>query len=1742
LLAGTASGGGVDYSAANGSGLQYLSGSSWVAYTSGSFVVLDGAGKLLVRTAVTNDSVSDNGETFSLKVSATGGSTDTAAATIKDDGTGTIYGPDGQVDDTAVKDDDRPLTVSSPTVNEASPFAVFTVGGAADQWVDLSLAVGSASAAADYTASMQVSTNGGLTWTDYAPGIRLNGSGSMLVRVPVLQDAVNEPDETFGLTARNAGGHSVQGTATIVDDGNGTIFNTDGSENSSDPKDDDRGFSVSSPVVNEASPFAVFLIEGSANQALTGLTMQANTATSLDFGDTLQVSTDGGANWTTYSSGALSLNGSGQLLVRTPIKPDAFVDNNETFSLTATSSTRSAAGTATIKDDGTGSIFADNGQDNPSAIRDNDHPAVTGTDVNEASPYVMWTVSNVVEGQSVKLTLRQTTAVNDNDAELVLTGAEPADVGSALEYWNGTAWTVYQPGLNGGFVTVPGDGDSTPGEAAVLKVRLAVINDVGLPVLEGRETLELMAEVPSGQSGVASSSIVDDGAGARFDFDGNNDAEPTVTNGPGTGFDDDRSLIVYDTTVNEGSPYAVFRVAAVPGMRLVLELSNGSANAKTGTGAAALDGTQDFGPAMQYFDGLAWVDYTPNSVYVVPTGSRITLVRTPVINDTAYEGRETFVLTARTESGDISDAGTGAIVDDGTSVIFNESGAEDRFAVKNDDRSLRVNSIEINEGSSYGIFTVNGTAGLSVQLALANTQTTMDVDAALSGIERDNADLDTNVTMQYTLDGGLSWVNYSGTAFAIPSEGQFFVRVGVANDVRKEGAETFQLVVSKVSDSSQAAGLALILDDGAGKKFPGTITDGVPDTNTIDLDDDWDKDGVAPTVEEILATMAASVGWNDARLGDLNGDGLQDAEQNALATLAWTTVDKYQQAMNGTLTEIRPIISLSVAPTNGGGSVSTMAQLENIKVLAPSDMMVGGAKPTGPNIEAPWDPILFSIAKQPGVADVALLDVDSARAGLQLRVLIDVSAAQMAEDSFNAYMKYVSADAFAVLPQGTLDNAGTPITGAGWYDFTQRVAGGDGARFITAAGKLTAIELIITDNAFGDNNLALGLVTDPGLPVKVTMPEPVVTPPSVPPSAPVIPALTVSSISVNEVSPFAVFTVSGQPGQAATLSLAGGTAGSADFGPGLEVFDGTQWVAYTGQSLVLDAAGQLLVRTPVVNDGVYEDSETFSLSARNAAGQSASGTATVRDDGTANVYQPSGALDTVTVKDDDRPLLVSSPNVNEASPYAVFTVTGQAGQVATLSVSNGTAGSADYGPGLEVFDGVNWVPYTGQAVVLDVGGRLLVRTPVVNDMVFEGPETLNLLARNTGGRQAVGVATIRDDGKGDVWRVDGSLDDEAIKDDDRPLSVSSQTVNEASPFAFFTVTGQASQVLTLSLQSGSAGTADFGPTLEVFNGVTWESYTGQLLRLDVEGRLLVRTPLVNDGVFEGAEAFRLVASKVDGQSASGETTIMDDGTGDVFTPEGRLDLLAAKDDDRNQPPLVVPPPVVELPVVLDHPRSPERWMPRVGEFEFIKRWDLNRGDGADRHRALRFDSALFPVLHLDTVRDLGLTEPVEQDASQRLLQSDDLRTVQSVAVSVVDAPVVAGMQPLGVRKPLRDVVLPVDGHVVFDVPADALTADPLHRLLTLRASLADGSALPAWIRFDPATGRFELSAPDAPAGDVQVKLLVTSADGQKAVLQFNILAGEKRSAEKLALPGRQGLSEKLKLAASAKKMAFVGRA
>ena len=82
---------------------------------------------------------------------------------------------------------------------------MFTIDGEPGQLVTLTLAAGTATPGAgnDYTATVEVSSDGGKTWNPYTTGnVALAGTGgTLLVRVPMLDDSTNEPDETFTLTA-----------------------------------------------------------------------------------------------------------------------------------------------------------------------------------------------------------------------------------------------------------------------------------------------------------------------------------------------------------------------------------------------------------------------------------------------------------------------------------------------------------------------------------------------------------------------------------------------------------------------------------------------------------------------------------------------------------------------------------------------------------------------------------------------------------------------------------------------------------------------------------------------------------------------------------------------------------------------------------------------------------------------------------------------------------------------------------------------------------------------------------------------------------------------------------------------------------------------------------------------------------------------------------------------------------------------------------------------------------------------------------------------------------------------------------------------------------------------------------------------------------------------------------------------------------------------------------------------------
>jgi len=115
------------------------------------------------------------------------------------------------------------------------------------------------------------------------------------------------------------------------------------------------------------------------------------------------------------------------------------------------------------------------------------------------------------------------------------------------------------------------------------------------------------------------------------------------------------------------------------------------------------------------------------------------------------------------------------------------------------------------------------------------------------------------------------------------------------------------------------------------------------------------------------------------------------------------------------------------------------------------------------------------------------------------------------------------------------------------------------------------------------------------------------------------------------------------------------------------------------------------------------------------------------------------AIATLSVLPDDRLLTVTGTEVNEASPYVLFTVGGDSGQRLTLELLSGTAllgldtANAGSTMPLQILVSGVWTDYTPGSVVSLSGTTMLVRTAVVNDTLYEGAETVQLVARNSAG-------------------------------------------------------------------------------------------------------------------------------------------------------------------------------------------------------------------------------------------------------------------------------------------------------------------------------------------------------------------------------------------------------------------------
>jgi hypothetical protein len=330
-------------------------------------------------------------------------------------------------------------------------------------------------------------------------------------------------------------------------------------------------------------------------------------------------------------------------------------------------------------------------------------------------------------------------------------------------------------------------------------------------------------------------------------------------------------------------------------------------------------------------------------------------------------------------------------------------------------------------------------------------------------------------------------------------------------------------------------------------------------------------------------------------------------------------------------------------------------------------------------------------------------------------------------------------------------------------------------------------------------------------------------------------------------------------------------------------------------------------------------------------------------------------------------------------------------------------------------------------------------------------------------------------------------------------------VNEASTYAMFSITGNAGYSLDLSLQGtaavGDAEANHAGFTLIEYStdGTTWSTYSSSSKpTVPASGQVYVRVTITSeaDALQEGAEGFALKAaySTNTANSATGETTIVDNGSGKKYGPNMPSGIPAQStsglDDDTP-----VPSPATSLnaessPATAEQTQAesePTRTPPQV------------------------FNSMLQPP------SEAKIELPVSSAASFPGTLTDNAGFRAAVVESSTPG--------LTVFKGVTDQFVDGDKGSRVSLPYDAFAHTNANAVIRLQAAQADNSPLPSWVSFDPQAGNFEVKPPEGFKGKLELKVVARDNEGREATVIFRVFVGEQPQS-------RNSLSDKLKLAAA----------
>ncbi|HHF0561779.1 TPA: Calx-beta domain-containing protein [Vibrio antiquarius] len=848
---------------------------------------------------------------------------------------------------------------------------------------------------------------------------------------------------------------------------------------------------------------------------------------------------------------------------------------------------------------------------------------------------------------------------------------------------------------------------------------------------------------------------------------------------------------------------------------------------QTATGGSTDESGSDYvneSVLITFSDGTTEeISVDDNGIFTVsvPLGENGFTVSLDSINDSIFEGPETFTLSGNTEEQSTPATGIATIVDDGSGPGLSPD--DDRPTVTMSDAGT------INEGELA-----------SFKVSLSNPSATdVEVELSLNLGDTEAGDLG---TLEYNTGSGWVTVPNDGVVTVPAGQTEFDVRIASIDDAVYEGTEDFSVTVTGIGAvQGSDTGTATIVDDSSG---PGPDPDddrpsvAITDAGTINEGETANFKVTLSNASE--SSVQVELGLN---LGDTEAGDLGTLEYNTGS--GWVTVpnDGMVTVPAGqTQFDVR-IASIDDAVYEGPEDFSVT--VTGIGAVQGSDTgtatIVDDGSGPGPDPDDDRPSVTITDAGTINEGDTANFKVTLSNASefsVQVELglnLGDTEAGDLGTLEYNTGSGWV-----------TVPNDGVLTVPAGQTEFDVRIASIDDAVYegsedfsVTVTG-IGAVEgsdtgtATIVDDGTGpgpdpDDDRPNVTITDAGI------------------------------INEGETANFKVtLSNASESSVQVELGLNLGDTEAGDLGS-LEYNTGSGWVTVPNDGVLTVPAGQTEfdVRIASIDDAVYEGSEDFSVTVTGigAVEGSDTGTATIVDDGRGPGPDP----------DDDRPsvTITDAGTINEGET-ANFKVTLSNASESTVQVelglNLGDTEAGDLGT-LEYNTGSGWVavPNDGVVTVPAVQTEFDVRIASIDDAVYEGPEDFSVTVTGIGAVQGsdTGTATIVDDGSGPG----------PDPDDDRPnvyIVEDSVGVNEGTDAVYTVRLSAAADIdVTVSLNTSTDGSNtaeadDIGSfVVTLADGVTVVNANsdGTYTIPAGENELKVTVPTTDDGVYEGDETF-----------------------------------------------------------------------------------------------------------------------------------------------------------------------------------------------------------------------------------------------------------------------------------------------